>query len=217
MLVLCNRGADRCRHYMVEMQTNGKYVILGEDRAHSSLTDLVQYHTQVGIKPFMELLTVPCGQVSVLHFIKGFRNCLVWYKEGVWFVCLQMCDQEPDYEELKAFTSSVESSAMCPAEEAHQDTVTGSNKVHVQMQRLFLPPGGNSNVESHKPPVLKRISDRRRRVEAAQMEHKDDDSTHESRPFPRLYPSIRLAMREIQQIQQVHRHRRYGDSCRFLL
>lgn len=69
VLVLCNRGADRCRHYMVEMQTNGKYVILGEDRAHSSLTDLVQYHTQVGIKPFMELLTVPCGQVSVLLFV----------------------------------------------------------------------------------------------------------------------------------------------------
>uniref|UniRef100_A0A672NN88 Unconventional myosin-X-like n=1 Tax=Sinocyclocheilus grahami TaxID=75366 RepID=A0A672NN88_SINGR len=120
------RGADRCRHYMVEMQSNGKYVILGEDRAHSSLTDLVQYHTQVGIKPFMELLTLPCGQVK-----------------------------------------------------------------------------------SHKPPVLKRISDRRRRVEAAQMEHKDDDPTRESRPFPRLYPSIRLAMREIQQIQQVQTHRGY--------
>uniref|UniRef100_A0A671MG00 Myosin-IIIb-like n=1 Tax=Sinocyclocheilus anshuiensis TaxID=1608454 RepID=A0A671MG00_9TELE len=149
---LTYRGADRCRHYMVEMQSNGKYVILGEDRAHSSLTDLVQYHTQVGIKPFMELLTLPCGQVSVLH---STHSC-----------------------------------------------------------RLFLLPGGNSNPESHKPPVLKRISDRRRRVEATQMEHKDDDPTGESRPFPRLYPSIRLAMREIQQIQQVqtHMHRRYrGD------
>ncbi|XP_039540366.1 SH2 domain-containing protein 4A-like [Pimephales promelas] len=163
------RGADRCRHYMVEMQNNGKYVILGEDRAHSSLTDLVQYHSQVGIKPFMELLTVPCGQ---------------------------MCDREPDYEELKSLTS--ESSASFHAE----DMDTCSNNVHVQMQRLFLPPGGNSNVESHKPPVLKRISDRRRRIEAAQTEHKDDDPNHESRPFPRLYPSIRLAMREIQQIQQ---------------
>lgn len=65
MLVGCNRGADRCRHYMVEVQTNGKYVILGEDRAHSSLTDLVQCHTELGIKPFMELLTEPCGQVSL--------------------------------------------------------------------------------------------------------------------------------------------------------
>uniref|UniRef100_A0AAR2IU06 Myosin motor domain-containing protein n=1 Tax=Pygocentrus nattereri TaxID=42514 RepID=A0AAR2IU06_PYGNA len=61
---LTYRGADRCRHYMIEMQSNGKYVILGEDRAHSSLPDLVQYHTQVGIEPLMELLTIPCGQVS---------------------------------------------------------------------------------------------------------------------------------------------------------
>uniref|UniRef100_A0A8C1W3A4 Myosin-IIIb-like n=1 Tax=Cyprinus carpio TaxID=7962 RepID=A0A8C1W3A4_CYPCA len=170
---LTYRGADRCRHYMVEMQSNGKYVILGEDRAHSSLTDLVQYHTQVGIKPFMELLALPCGQ---------------------------MCDQEPDYEELKDFTSSSSSAVERPAED--QDMDTGSHKVHLEMQRLFLPPGGSSNPESHKPPVLKRISDRRRRLETAPMEHKDDNPTGESRPFPRLYPSIRLAMREIQQIQQ---------------
>uniref|UniRef100_A0A8C2K773 Uncharacterized protein n=1 Tax=Cyprinus carpio TaxID=7962 RepID=A0A8C2K773_CYPCA len=120
---LTYRGADRCRHYMVEMQSNGKYVILGEDRAHSSLTDLVQYHTQVGIKPFMELLALPCGQVS------------------------------PDYEELKDFTSSSSSAV----------------ELHLEMQ---------------------------------------------SRPFPRLYPSIRLAMREIQQIQQVqtHTHRDTGTG-----
>lgn len=166
------RGSDRCRHYMVEMQSNGKYVILGEDRAHSSLTDLVQYHTQVGIKPFMELLTVPCGQ---------------------------MCDQEPDYEELKAFSSAVES---VDGSAENMDTDTGSNKVHLQMQRLFLPPGGNSNHEHHRAPVLKRISDRRRRMEAAQTERKEEDLTNQSRPFPRLYPSIRLAMREIQQIQE---------------
>ncbi|XP_051542316.1 myosin-IIIb [Myxocyprinus asiaticus] len=175
---LTYRCANRCRHYMIEMQTNGKYVILGEDRAHSSLVDLVHYHAQVGIKPFMELLTVPCGQT---------------------------CEQEPDYEELSAFTSfaSVENSTVNPAEGADQEMDTGSNKVHQQMQRLFLPPGQNSSPEHHKPPVLKRISDRRRRVEATDTERKDnDDPIHMSRPFPRLYPSIRLAMREIQQIQQ---------------
>ncbi|XP_052463583.1 myosin-IIIb-like [Carassius gibelio] len=167
---LSYRGSDRCRHYMVEMQSNGKYVILGEDRAHSSLTDLVQYHTQVVIQPFMELLTVPCGQ---------------------------MCDQEPDYEELKACSSSSSSYAVKrPTED--QDMDTGSHKVHLEMQRLFLPAGGSS----HKPAELKRVSDRCRRVEAAPMEHKDEDPTGERRPFPRLYPSIRLAMREIQQIQQ---------------
>lgn len=50
---------------MIQMQPNVRYVILGEDRAHASLTELVQYHQTVGIQPFMEVLTVPCGQVSI--------------------------------------------------------------------------------------------------------------------------------------------------------
>ncbi|XP_062455597.1 myosin-IIIb-like isoform X2 [Rhea pennata] len=59
---LTYRGEGRCRHYMIEMQPNARYVILGEDRAHASLTELVRYHQTVGIQPFMETLTVPCGQ-----------------------------------------------------------------------------------------------------------------------------------------------------------
>ncbi|XP_051890313.1 unconventional myosin-X [Pristis pectinata] len=43
------RGVDRCRHYMIEMQPNGKYVILGEDKVHSSLPNLVEYYKTVGI------------------------------------------------------------------------------------------------------------------------------------------------------------------------
>ncbi|XP_061874821.1 myosin-IIIa-like [Colius striatus] len=62
--ILTYRGESRCRHYMIQMQPNARYVILGEDRAHTSLTELVQYHQTVGIQPFMELLTVPCGQKS---------------------------------------------------------------------------------------------------------------------------------------------------------
>jgi len=50
---------------MIQMQPNARYVILGEDRAHASLTELVRYHQTVGIQPFMEILTVPCGQVNV--------------------------------------------------------------------------------------------------------------------------------------------------------
>ncbi|XP_054034611.1 hematopoietic SH2 domain-containing protein-like [Dryobates pubescens] len=49
---------------MIQMQPNVRYVILGEDRAHTSLTELVEYHQTVGIKPFMETLTVPCKQKS---------------------------------------------------------------------------------------------------------------------------------------------------------
>ncbi|CAN0342036.1 unnamed protein product [Bubo scandiacus] len=61
---LTYRGEHRCRHYMIQVQPNVRYVILGEDRAHASLTELVRYHQTVGIQPFMEILTVPCGQKS---------------------------------------------------------------------------------------------------------------------------------------------------------
>ncbi|KQK82878.1 myosin-IIIb-like protein [Amazona aestiva] len=61
---LTYRGENRCRHYLIDMQPNARYVILGEDQAHASLTELVQYHQTVGIQPFMEKLTVPCGQVG---------------------------------------------------------------------------------------------------------------------------------------------------------
>uniref|UniRef100_A0A8B9K5S6 Myosin-IIIb-like n=1 Tax=Astyanax mexicanus TaxID=7994 RepID=A0A8B9K5S6_ASTMX len=175
---LSYRGANRCRHYMIEMQSNGKYVILGEDRAHAALPDLVQYHTQVGIKPFMEILTMPCGQ---------------------------QCDHEPDYEELQAVMAPARqnSSSLDPGEDIYEDP----DHVHLKMQRLFLPPGQNPGLEAHKPPVLKRASDRRRRQEAAEPEfNQEEDPEHKGRPVPRLYPSIRLAMREIQQIQQVTEH-----------
>ncbi|KAL2087692.1 hypothetical protein ACEWY4_016520 [Coilia grayii] len=161
---LTYRGANRCRHYMIEMQCNGKYVILGEDRAHPSLIDLVEYHTQVGIKPFTELLTVPCGQ---------------------------SCDQQPDYEELEFILPS-------PPEIPNR----ASDPVAMELQRLFVPPDRTSApgaLQPDKPPVLRRISDHRRRLDALVNQ---DEPDPKDKPVPRLYPSIRLAMREIQQIQQ---------------
>ncbi|XP_030623934.1 SH2 domain-containing protein 2A-like [Chanos chanos] len=169
---LTYRGANRSRHYMIEMQSNGKYVILGEDRAHSSLPDLVQYHTRVGIKPFMELLTVPCGQT---------------------------CEHEPDYEELRGMMLG--NSSLEPGQDVKEEPRSGADHVHLEFQRLFQPPGQSqqSSPDSHKPPVMKRIYDRRRRMEE-RVEH--EEPGHKSKAVPRLYPSIRLAMREIQQIQQ---------------
>lgn len=75
--------------------------------------------------------------------------------------------------------------------------------VHVEMQRLFQPPGQNPEPEAPKAPVLRRVSDRYRCIDAAEMEQKGDEDAERGKPVPRLYPSIRLAMREIQQIQQV--------------
>ncbi|KAM6986731.1 uncharacterized protein FYW47_017582 [Aplochiton taeniatus] len=190
---LSYRGENRCRHYMIEMQSNGKYVIMGEDRAHASLPDLVDHHTRTGIKPLMELLTTPCGQ---------------------------MCDLETDYEEFKGLhhPSVPNHGGSDPGEDHAIDLYPrgGPDQIHLEFQKLFQPPEQSQGLESQKPPVLRRISDRKQRVESGEAgwgsrarrdgigggEEVVGDRDHK-KPFPRLYPSIRLAMREIQQIQQV--------------
>ncbi|KAM4050182.1 myosin-IIIb-like [Anomaloglossus baeobatrachus] len=72
--ILSYRSVSTCRHYMVDARSNGCYVIPGEDRAHTSLMDLVQFHQETGIQPYGEILKGPCGKIN--HW-------------------------EPDYEELK--------------------------------------------------------------------------------------------------------------------
>ncbi|XP_064798740.1 myosin-IIIb [Oncorhynchus masou masou] len=180
---LTYKGANRCRHFMIEMQSNGKYVILGEDKAHPSLPDLVQHHSQVGIKPFNELLSTPCGQT---------------------------CDQNTDYEDLKGLDLLATANHGSP--KSGEEGESTPDPVHLELQQLFLPPGQGPSLESQRPPVLRRISDRRHRAvagggearggrngERGEGEEEEDETDHKSRSFPRLYPSIRLAMREIQQ------------------
>ncbi|MGH0179526.1 UNVERIFIED_CONTAM: hypothetical protein FKN15_002053 [Acipenser sinensis] len=162
------RGKDRCRHYMIEMQTNGKYVILGEARAHPSLLDLIEYHKTVGVLPFLELLTVPCGQRS---------------------------NAEPDYEDLKNLM--LIPSSLAAEKDSEPSEHSSSDPVHLELLKLFAPLDQNQTMERQVPPVLKRISEKKLKTEA-----KDHEESSNRRPFPRLYPSIRLAMREIQQVQQ---------------
>uniref|UniRef100_A0A8C7SJN8 Myosin motor domain-containing protein n=1 Tax=Oncorhynchus mykiss TaxID=8022 RepID=A0A8C7SJN8_ONCMY len=176
---LTYKGANRCRHFMIEMQSNGKYVILGEDKAHPSLPDLVQHHSQVGIKPFNELLSMPCGQT---------------------------CDQNTDYEDLKGLDLLATANHGSP--KSGEEGESTPDPVHLELQRLFLPPGQGPSPESQRPPVLRRISDRRHRAVAGGGE---DGTDHKSRSFPRLYPSIRLAMREIQQVRGNDKEREEGE------
>ncbi|KAF6721418.1 Hematopoietic SH2 domain-containing-like protein [Oryzias melastigma] len=58
------RIADRCRHFMIDVQEDGQYIILGENRSHRLLQDLVDYHRRHPIMPFDQLLTIACGQTS---------------------------------------------------------------------------------------------------------------------------------------------------------
>ncbi|KAI4876216.1 hypothetical protein NFI96_017960 [Prochilodus magdalenae] len=67
--VLSYRGADRCRHFIIEEESevsglNSQYVIAGENSRHCSLEELITYYTCNPVGPFNETLTVPCTQPS---------------------------------------------------------------------------------------------------------------------------------------------------------
>ncbi|XP_068447875.1 hematopoietic SH2 domain-containing protein homolog [Clinocottus analis] len=61
---LSHRVEDRCRHFMIDALEDGHYIILGENRRHRCLQDIVDFHKRTPIMPFSEVLTVPCGQIS---------------------------------------------------------------------------------------------------------------------------------------------------------
>lgn len=61
---LSYRAEDRCRHFMIDALADGDYIIVGEDKRHRFLQDLVDFHRRFPIMPFSEVLTVPCGQTS---------------------------------------------------------------------------------------------------------------------------------------------------------
>ncbi|XP_044131071.1 myosin-IIIb-like [Bufo gargarizans] len=62
--ILSYKSPSRCRHYMVDVLSNGCYVILGEERAHTSLITLVKFHQRIGIQPYGEILREPCGKMT---------------------------------------------------------------------------------------------------------------------------------------------------------
>ncbi|KAK5602379.1 hypothetical protein CRENBAI_012936 [Crenichthys baileyi] len=64
---LSYRVDQRCRHFMIEAMEDGQYIIVGEDKTHTSLQDLVDFYRRTPIMPFNQVLTVACGQSSEHH------------------------------------------------------------------------------------------------------------------------------------------------------
>ncbi|KAF1601413.1 UNVERIFIED_CONTAM: SH2 domain-containing protein 2A, partial [Eudyptes pachyrhynchus] len=61
--VLSYRGRDRCRHFVLDQLPDGRYVILGEQSAHTELADLLRHYATAPVTPYHEFLTVPCRRV----------------------------------------------------------------------------------------------------------------------------------------------------------
>ncbi|XP_069505426.1 uncharacterized protein [Ambystoma mexicanum] len=64
---LSYKAIDRCRHFMIDSQADGRFVIVGVHVAHKTLEDLIKYHQRRPIIPYNEVLTQPCVQRRVLQ------------------------------------------------------------------------------------------------------------------------------------------------------
>ncbi|XP_041884512.1 myosin-IIIb-like isoform X2 [Corvus kubaryi] len=203
--ILTYRGEGRCRHYMIQMQPNARYVILGEDRAHASLTELVQYHQTVGIQPFMEILTVPCGQRDVPFWpsslaASALENATRWRVlgwgrgSGRWMTpCCPLnvssghrwkSSESLNYENLEGLTlSSPADKWETPPEKQSCPSMPSTGKPALQWFR--------------------RTKNSQNQWTADKNRTKSSSGESSQQAFPRLRSSIRLAMQEIQQFTSI--------------
>eukprot|EP00117_Sycon_ciliatum_P005837 scpid22251/ scgid9621/ Myosin-IIIa len=57
------RSINRCKHFMIDQTASGKYLIVGECRAHPGLKELISFHKKVPVCGIPgDFLTTPCGQ-----------------------------------------------------------------------------------------------------------------------------------------------------------
>ncbi|XP_059498972.1 uncharacterized protein LOC132207453 [Stegostoma tigrinum] len=67
-MVLSYSGSDRCRHFIIERIPDGHYQILGDQRRHSSIPELLDYYKESPMLPFVEYLTTACNKVPDKHY-----------------------------------------------------------------------------------------------------------------------------------------------------
>lgn len=58
--MLCCRGSNRCRHFVITQLQNRRYVVAGDTRSHGSLGELVHHYHEVQFEPFGETLATAC-------------------------------------------------------------------------------------------------------------------------------------------------------------
>ncbi|KAI5627004.1 hematopoietic SH2 domain-containing protein-like isoform X1 [Silurus asotus] len=61
--ILSYRGRDRCRHFVINQNKEGQFIVTGDTEMHDTLTSLIEYYKTSPIEPFGEYLTVSCFEV----------------------------------------------------------------------------------------------------------------------------------------------------------
>ncbi|KAJ8417277.1 hypothetical protein AAFF_G00285040 [Aldrovandia affinis] len=62
--ILSYRGGDRCRHFVINQNKAGQFIVSGDTETHENLTDLIEYYRASPIEPFGEFLTSSCSESS---------------------------------------------------------------------------------------------------------------------------------------------------------
>ncbi|XP_036391461.1 SH2 domain-containing protein 7 [Megalops cyprinoides] len=62
--ILSYRGRDRCRHFVINQNKTGQFIVSGDTEIHDNLTDLIEYYRSSPIEPFDEYLTSSCSESS---------------------------------------------------------------------------------------------------------------------------------------------------------
>ncbi|GCC33403.1 hypothetical protein chiPu_0011872 [Chiloscyllium punctatum] len=138
---LSYRAFDRCRHFIIDVTTDGQYNITGESIFHNSLQDLVNYHSQFPIDPYTECLTIPCEQLS---------QSTVRYEELCIFVPTMETQSSPN----RHSRSSVESSDPVPSDSAPDRwTANQSKQVPIPPQRLPIDHSNPRPIPPQREPI----------------------------------------------------------------
>ncbi|KAF4095244.1 hematopoietic SH2 domain-containing protein homolog [Onychostoma macrolepis] len=72
--ILSYKGRDRCRHFVINQNKDGRFIVTGDTEMHDTLTSLIKYYQTRPIEPFGEYLTLSCFESStselydVIHF-----------------------------------------------------------------------------------------------------------------------------------------------------
>ncbi|XP_036431344.1 hematopoietic SH2 domain-containing protein homolog [Colossoma macropomum] len=62
--ILSYRGRDRCRHFVINQNKEGQFIVTGDTEMHDTLTSLIEYYKSRPIEPFGEYLTMSCFESS---------------------------------------------------------------------------------------------------------------------------------------------------------
>ncbi|XP_060932083.1 SH2 domain-containing protein 7-like [Limanda limanda] len=61
--ILSYKGQDRCRHFVINQNEEGQFVVCGDNKGHDTIHLLINFYTSSPIEPFGEFLTSSCSEV----------------------------------------------------------------------------------------------------------------------------------------------------------